>query len=476
MRRIKDCTLIAIDTLNPGAAVSSLRKSMAQCEFDEVILFTNIDLKLDGIRTVLIPKITSKDEYSEYILKQAWCQISSDYVLVTQHDSWVLNGDCFDERLYQYDWAGALWIENDGLANGNGGLSWRSKRLMKIVAMDDHINATAPEDVAVCRVYRRYLEKNYDLKWAPDDICEAFSFELRCPTQRTFGFHNFFHEPYKPMVIIRRPAAMGDCIQVEPVMEYFHKKGYRVVLDTLPQFESLFYNHYFPVLFPHQIDPRVLATAKVYNLEMSYESNPKQLHLKSYYDFCEVPESEQVIRNPKLNVVVDKSNTLFPQKYVVFHLDNRSQPGRNQYGIDWKIIVEYLKSKDFLVIQIGKGESEEIEGAIRMNTLAEPMMVYLLAGCEFMIAVDSGPSNVAVALGKKLIVFHGAVNPAYIWPDMTNIRVITNHSEENPVCNNVYCWSSTIGCEGVPCYVDFENPPCTRFSTQQVISSINELL
>jgi ADP-heptose:LPS heptosyltransferase len=475
MKKIKDCTLIAIDTLNPGAAVSSLRKSMAHCEFDEVILFTNIDLKLDGIRTVLIPKITSKDEYSEYILKQAWCQISSNYVLVTQHDSWVLNGDCFDERLYEFDYAGALWIESDGLANGNGGFSWRSKRLMKIVAMDDHISATAPEDVAVCRVYRRYLEKNYDLKWAPDEICEAFSFELRCPTQRTFGFHNYFHEPYRPMVVIRRPAAMGDCIQVEPVMEYFHKRGYRVVLDTLPQFESLFYNHYFPVLFPHQIDPRVLATAKVYNLEMSYESNPKQLHLKSYYDFCEVPESEQVMRNPKLNVVVDKSNTLFPQKYVCLHIDER-QPGRSVYGVNWNSVVEYLNAKGYLVIHIGKGVSEPIAGVIRMNTLAEPMLAYLLAGCDFMIGVDSGPANIAVALGKKLIAFHGSVDPDYIWPDRSNITVITNHIEEQPLCSTPYCWHSVIGCEGVECYVSKYAPPCTQFKTEQVLNAINELL
>ncbi|SRR6266540_1559596 len=475
MRRIKDCTLIAIDTINPGAAIASLRKSMSQCEFDEVLLFTNIDIKLDGIKIIQIPEIKSKDEYSEFILKLAWRDIMTDYVLVTQHDSWILNGDLFDERLYNYDYAGALWIESDGLANGNGGFSWRSLRLMEAVAMDDHIDATAPEDVSICRVYRRYLEKNYDFKWAPDKICEQFSFELRSPIGRTFGFHNFFHEPYRPIVIIRRPAAMGDCIQCEPVMEYFHKKGYRVVLDTLPQFESLFYNHYFPVLFPRQIDPRVLATAKVYNLEMSYESNPKQLHLKSYYDFCEVSEGEQIIRNPKLNIVVDKSNTLFPDKFVVLHLDKRSQPGRNQYGIDWKEVVLYLQQMGFLVIQIGKGESEET-GAIRMNTLAEPMLVYLLAGCEFMIAVDSGPANVAVALGKKLVVFHGAVNPAYIWPDMSNIKIITNHSEENPVCENKYCWHSTIGCEGVPCYVDFNNPPCTRFSTARVITAINELI
>jgi ADP-heptose:LPS heptosyltransferase len=475
MRRIKDCTLIAIDTLNPGAAIASLRKSMAQCEFDKVILYTNVDLKLDGISIVQIPPIKSKDEYSEFILKHAYLPITTNYVLVTQHDSWVLNGDMFDARLYDYDWAGALWIENDGLANGNGGFSWRSLRLMKTVATDDHINATAPEDVAVSRVYRRYLEKNYDFKWAPDEICEQFSFELRTPVGRTFGFHGWFHEPYRPMVVIRRPAAMGDCIQCEPVMEYFHKKGYRVVLDTLPQFETLFYNHYFPVLFPRQIDPRVLATAKVYNLEMSYESNPKQLHLKSYYDFCEVPESERVIRNPRLNVGVDKSTTLFPNKYVCLHIDKRAQEGRNIYGIDWKYIVINLIAKGYTVFQIGKGESEET-GAIKINTLAEPLLMYMLAGAECLISVDSGPANIAVALGRKLIVFHGNVNPDYIWPDQKNIRVITNHKPGHNLCSLKYCWHESITVDGQECIDDKINPPCVQFKTSDLLDAINELL
>jgi hypothetical protein len=474
MRRIKDCTLIAIDTLSPGAAISSLRKSMAQCEFDEVILFTNIDIRPDGIRVILIPEIKTKDQYSEFILKFAGQAINTDFVLVTQHDSWILNADCFDDRLYNYDYAGALWLENDGLANGNGGFSWRSKKLIDIVAMDDHINATAPEDVAVCRVYRRYLEKNYDLKWAPDDICEAFSFELRAPYQRTFGFHGFFHEPYRKMVVIKRLDAMGDAISVEPVLEYFHRKGYRVVLETLPQFETLFHNHYFPLLFPHQIDPRVLATAKYYDLTMSYESNPKQLHLESYYDFCEVPKEERIIRNPKLNFVATPEIKIFKQKYAVIHIDRRSQPHRNVEGVAWWKVTDYLKSKGYLVVQIGKNEAIELD-AIQMNTIAEPMLAYVISGCDIYIGVDSGPSHIAVATGRKCVLFFGSVFPWYIHADPTNIRAIHNHDERQS-CRTPFCWHNSISTTGQECIENKEEPPCCKFSSEQVINAINELI
>ncbi len=398
----------------------------------------------------------------------------TDFVWIVQHDGFILDINQWDECFLNYDGIGPTWIYEDGRNNFNGGFSIRSKKLQTILGTDPMIQVYDPEDAIIGRLYRRYLEEVHGIKFPPDEVCNRFAYELNEPCDYVVGFHGGFWPPYRETVVIRRHASLGDVVQTEAVLHHFHQKGYRVILDTLPQFYSLFQNHYFPVEYYEHFNKKVRHT--VINLDMSYESDPKKLHLKAYYEFAGVPESEQVIRNPKLNVVVDKSNTLFPQKYVVLHLDKRSQPGRNQYGIDWSTVVRHLNQKGYLAIQIGKGESDEIDGAIRMNTLAEPMMVYLLAGCEGMIAVDSGPANVAVALGKKLIVFHGAVNPDYIWPDRTNIRVITNHSEDNPVCNNVYCWSSTIGCEGVPCYVDFEKPPCTRFSSQQVINAINELI
>jgi uncharacterized protein DUF5672/glycosyl transferase family 9 (putative heptosyltransferase) len=474
VKTIKDVSLICIDCVNPGAAIASLKKSMSQCVFDEVLFFTDIDIIIEGVRVIKIKKIDSKDSYSNYLLKEAWEYISSKFVLVSQHDSWVLNGDLFDKRLYNYDYAGALWIENDGLANGNGGFSWRSLRLMKVVATDDHINATAPEDVAVCRVYRRYLEKNYDLKWAPDELCEKFSFECRTPIGKTFGFHGYFHEPYKPIVVIRRTAAFGDCIQVEPVLKHFYKKGYKVVFETLPQFESVFHNHYFPILFPRQIDPRALDTAIKFNLDLSYEVKPKQLHLKSYFEFCGVPEHEQILTNPQLNYFADSNIKIFKQKYVVIHIDKRETVNRNAQTAWWKITDE-LKKKGYLIIQIGKNEHVELD-AVQMNTIAEPMLVYLISGCDLFIGVDSGPSHIAVATGRKCVLFFGSVNPEYIHADFTNIKVITNHKKDNPICSKPYCWHETIGTRGEDCIVDKFDPPCINYKSEDVITAINELI
>jgi len=479
MIKISDCTLICADTYNYGGAVASLKKSMAQCKFEQVIFFTNIPLNLEGITVIQIPELKGKDGYSKFLLKQAYKYISSDFVLVTQHDSWILDSKQFDERLYDVDYAGGLWLENDGLGNGNGGFSWRSMKLMEAVGKDNLINAYSPEDVILCRTYRSYLEKNYGLIWASDEICEQFSFELRCPTQPTFGFHSFFHKPFQQTVVIRRWNAMGDVVQVEPVMQYFHDKGYRVVLDTLPQFHLLFLNHYFKVHKLHEIDQRLFTNAKFVNLDLSYESNPKQLHLKSYFEYAGVPESEYTpyLKNPTLSVgfPIGEQTKLF-KKYAVIHCDLREKKqGRNIYGVDWELVVSFLNKQGYTAIQVGRDDTSLIPNAIKINCTNENFLCYVVAGSDLMVGIDSGIAAISAAFKVPSVIAFGSVNPNYIHADLSNIEVVTNHNSEHPFCGLPSCWSESITTEGQECIVDKADPPCCHFTTQQFINAITRI-
>jgi len=474
--KLNDVCLVCADTYNYGGAVASLKRCMEQCEFERVIFFTNIPLDLEGIEVVQIEELNGKDGYSEFMLKELHEYIAWDYVLVVQHDSWILDADQFDERLYDVDYCGALWLESDGLANGNGGFSWRSRKLIEAVANDELINATTPEDVALCRVYRRYLEKNYVLIWADDELCEKFSFELRCPTQPTFGFHNFFHKPYQKTVVVKRTAALGDCVMVEPVLRYFHDKGYRVVLDTLPQFHLLFINHYFKVHRKDQVDGRLLSTAKVVNLDMSYESKPTQLHLKSYFEYAGVSEEEYLpyLKTPKLSVgfPLTKETKLF-EKYAVIHIDNRPQGGRNIYDVDWDKTVTHLQSKGYAVIQLGRDNTALIPNAVRMNCTNENFLCYAAGGADLFVGIDSGISNIAAAFNVPSIIMFGSVDPNVIHPEKTNKIFIHNHDKK--VCDNKFCWGSVIGTEGVKCYINESKPPCAIFDTDKILNAINTI-
>lgn len=473
MTNIPNVTLICIDCAFHGASVSAIKKSMEQVSFARAVFITNIDIKIDGVDTIVIPAIKTKQEYSHFCIKELSKYFETDYALVIQHDGYVLNGDCWDDEFLDYDYIGAPWIYEHNRNIGNGGFSLRSKRLCDILYSDPLIDITHPEDQSIGILYRNYLEQKYSIKFPSEELADRFAFEIKTPVQKTFGFHGRFHEPYREMIIIKREGAMGDVIQTEPVLRYFHEKGYRVVLDTLPQFQTFFQRHDFPVLFPHQIDPRVLETATVYNLDMSYESDPKKLHLQSYFEFCGVTDYK--LTKPKLSLgfEINEYTKLF-KKLAILHIDNRAQPHRNIYGVDWGYIARYLETRGYTVKQLGKDKTSEIDGLTKMETINENLLAYVCASADLFVGIDSGISHICSAFNVPSVIAFGSVNPKYIHANIDNIIPVHNHHK--PVCKTPFCWSNVIGCEGQKCEVNETEPPCVEFTTAQFIDAINTII
>jgi ADP-heptose:LPS heptosyltransferase len=476
MKVLDNVTLVAIDCKNPGAAAGAIKISLDQITPKRALLLTNVDIKIPGMDTIVIPEIRSKKDYSCFVMKELHRYFDTEFVLIIQADGYVLTEDAWEDDFTKYDYIGASWIYDSERKVGNGGFSLRSKKLMTILGTDDFIDVLHPEDQSICILYKYYLEQTYGITFAPEEMADKFAFETKTPATKTFGFHGWFHRPFQETVIIKREGAMGDVIMVEPVLEYFHNNKYRVVLDTLPHFRNLFRQHYFQIHFPDEIDQRLLINAKRYNLDMSYEVRPGQLHLKTYYDFCEVPEQQRIYRNPKLHLEFDvrKECKIF-NKYAVIHIDRRPQEGRNINGINWPQAVMYLKELGYTVIQIGVGESKTIEGAIRMHTPGEPFLMWIIAGADLFIGCDSGPSHIASGFNIPSILFFGSVNPSYIHADLRNKVCIHNHDRDNPVCNKEFCWHSAVTTIGVKCYIDNNYPPCVNFKNEQLIRAINKM-
>ena len=473
MIELPDITVIIADTKNYGRAAYAIVKTLEQIKPARTVWLTDIDYDHPGVEVIKIPPIKDKADYSRIIVKDLTKYFQTDYCLTIQHDGYVIHGEAWNDEFYNWDFIGAPWLYPDPERNmGNDGLSLKSKRLCDALANDEFMEIVEPCDEIIGRLYRRYLETKYGIKYAPEDLADTFSYELRTPICKTFGFHGYFHVPYQETIMITREGACGDIISLEPVLSYYHKKGYRVVLNTLPQFFSLFQSHYFKVHHPSELDGRLKY--REINLDLSYEAKPKQLHLKSYFEASGIPESEMELRAPKLNYVATDEIKLFKQKYVIFHIDRRETRNRDAETAWWKI-TDYLKSKGYLCVQVGKNEHVELD-AIQLNTVAEPMLAYVIAGCDLFIGIDSGPSHIAVATGRKCVLFFSSVNPEYIHPDLTNTKVITNHNVEVPLCQDVYCWHSQIGCRGNDCYISKDNPPCIMFDSEKVILAINDLI
>lgn len=473
MIELPHITVIIADTKNYGQAAYAIVKTLEQIKPAKTVWLTDIDYNYPGVEIVKIQPIKSKADYSRIMTKELTKYFQTPYCLTIQHDGFCISGESWDDEFYKYDFLGAPWVYPDEDRNvGNDGFSLKSKRLCDILASDDFIEIVEPCDEILGRLYRRYLEQKYDIKYPSEEVADRFSYELRTPICKTFGFHGAFHPPYQETIMITREGACGDVIGLEPVLHYYHKKGYRVVLNTLPQFFSLFANHFFKVHHPGELDGRLKY--KEINLDLSYEAKPKQLHLKSYFEVCGVPENEMDLRAPKLNYAATEDIKLFKQKYVIFHIDRRETRNRDAETAWWKI-TDYLKNKGYLCVQVGKNDHVELD-AIQLNTVEEPMLAYVISGCDLFIGVDSGPSHIAVATGRKSIIFFSSVNPDYIHPDKTNIRAITNHNDEEPICRLKYCWHSISGTRGPDCIEDTDSPPCIKFNSEQVINAINELI
>lgn len=467
MIELPQITVLIADTKNHAQAIYAIKKTLEQIKPAKVVFMTDRDFEIPEVTIVKIPTIKGKEDYSRVMVKESWKYFDTDFCLTIQHDGYCICGEAWKDEFLNYDFTASPWLYPDEDRNvGNGAFSLRSKKLATILGTDDFIEIVSPEDEIIGRLYRRYLEGKYDIKFAPESLAHTFAYELHEPYSKTFGFHSNFHPPFREIVVIRREGAFGDIIRLEPLLHYFWMKGYRVVLDTLPQFYELFRHHYFPVEAFGTLNQ--LLPYKLYDLNMAYEITPKQLHLKSYYDFCGITDG--VIRNPRINFISDEQNKLFRQKFVVLHLDNRLQASRNIYGIDWDKVIGHLNEMGYLVFQVSKNECIETK-AIQIRTLTENLLAYLISGCELFIGTDSGPSHVAVATGRKVIAFFGSVNPAYIHADLTNIKAIYQ-----TVCDKPFCWHEVIGTTGTKCYIDDTAPPCTKFDTQQLLNAINEML
>ena len=145
-------------------------------------------------------------QYSVFCIHCLYHYIKTEYCLIVQDDSWVLNGENFHEHYYDYDYVGApahaamvgdifhiqwSWLGKEAaLEVQNGGFSLRSRRLLKAPTFCGLPYIPFPqqpfcnEDVQLTSFHRRALE-SLGLKFAPKEVAKHFSVEYMGP-----GFHD----------------------------------------------------------------------------------------------------------------------------------------------------------------------------------------------------------------------------------------------------------------------------------------------
>jgi len=211
-------TLCCIDTANHGLALRALRRSCAGVRFGRVLLLTDRELTEPGVDVRVIEPLTSRDAYSQFVLKSLLPHVATTHALLVQWDGYVVNPAAWDPAFLACDYIGAKWFwHDDGMRVGNGGFSLRSRRLLEAL-QDPRIQLVEAEDTTIARSFRPLLERDYGIRFADEALADRFSFEAAYPVGKPFGFHGLFNfcRTVPPAEIAELAPQFSDAIARSP--------------------------------------------------------------------------------------------------------------------------------------------------------------------------------------------------------------------------------------------------------------------
>jgi len=202
---LPNVTLVGIDCVNVERIQKALDISCDEMEFADVKLLTS--LPTNDNRKIEIPHIGSIEEFSLFCLRDLVKYIDTNFILLVQHDGFILNPHSWTDEFLKYDYIGAPWFVHeefwfkkfnfprelfDKKIIGNGGFSLRSKFFLEISQklLDNGVfNKYYPEDLVMC-VWNRKRVEDVGIKFAPIEIAEKFSIEGEDHVyDKQFGFH-----------------------------------------------------------------------------------------------------------------------------------------------------------------------------------------------------------------------------------------------------------------------------------------------
>lgn len=252
----------------------------------------------------------------------------------------------------------------------------------------------------------------------------------------------------KKAVILYRPAALGDVVCTLPMcgeirkrhpnrlLIYFTFADYKkmaLLSGAADEVYGASWIYGTPWKFPeHLLD----LVEKVYAPKTTDERSPNigvQIHLID--DLAEscgltIPDSHRqphLSPSPELIKTVqakyELSGAMATGKLLVGINCGRSWPVKEWSAAKWQLLVNKIHTDyDAVILQFGltRGSDDEYEQLTSVqpltNRLKSDELVALIAGCDLIISIDSGPVHVAGAVGTPVIGLFGANDPRYRLP------------------------------------------------------------
>jgi glycosyltransferase involved in cell wall biosynthesis len=179
------------------------------------------DIDFGAERIITERLFSGREAYSKWMIQDLYHHLpEGDYthVLTVHPDGYVQNPSAWRDEWLEWDYIGASWWYKDSMNVGNGGFSLRSKRFIELCSKLE-LQTYHPEDDVLCRQLRPWFEKEYGIKFAPDDVANRFSIEAYAvppPHNKysgQFGYHGYhctglpIPPPVRKSTHVSRPAS-----------------------------------------------------------------------------------------------------------------------------------------------------------------------------------------------------------------------------------------------------------------------------
>jgi hypothetical protein len=178
---------------NIDKAIEAIEICKYYADFGDINFVTNQNINYEHCIVDDFP-IKSLFDYSKFILTKLNYYVQDEFVLTIHDDGFITNPEAFDSKLFKIDYCGAPLYRMNKVV-GNGGFSWRSKKLLNLVEgivnflgypskelYADH------EDIVICFLLRGYLMEQ-GCVFADFETADKFSVETKGKWSGEFGWH-----------------------------------------------------------------------------------------------------------------------------------------------------------------------------------------------------------------------------------------------------------------------------------------------
>ena len=203
----KSISIVCYDTLRYARSKYAIQQTLNCIDADMVYWFSDrvcsLELNVPTVTHLIAP--IAAETFAERTGKLCFeiipAAVETAFTLYVQSDGFALNKSAWTDEFLEYDYIGAPWpFHTDGLGDvGNGGFSLRSRKLhnaLRALRVPTAMFNSAFEDTLICRTFRRELEENHDIKFAPAELAAQFSVEVPANDSKidkwigkSFGFH-----------------------------------------------------------------------------------------------------------------------------------------------------------------------------------------------------------------------------------------------------------------------------------------------